>query len=145
MHYTAQPVEPLALAVGDKVKFEEDRKWWLVKAVSENFVALTRPVEFKPHDSDEVYYTVIDWRNGVRGPCNLIGQGYGDGTYSEEECAEMLTEFEYDYKQDPDYLEAVRAFEVGEADRVSWPSKPHLEVSQRNWVRVNIEGHRKAA
>jgi len=64
-------------------------------------------------------YTVIDWRNGIRGPCNLIGQGYGDGSYSSEQCAEMLTEFE-----------DVRV--VGETE---WPA---LEVSHRNRVPLDI-------
>jgi hypothetical protein len=55
-------------------------------------------------------YTVLDWRNGVRGPCNLSGQGWGDGTYTEAECAAMLA-----------------GFESGE-----------LEVSHRNRVRIEF-------
>ncbi len=47
-----------------------------------------------PDLGDGPYYTVVDWRNGVRGPCNLIGQSWGDGTYSPAECAAMLAEFE---------------------------------------------------
>jgi len=47
---------------------------------------------------------------GVRGPCNLIGQGWGDGSYTEAECAQMLAEFE-----------------AGK-----------LEVSQRNWVPIKF-------
>ena len=54
--------------------------------------------------------SVLDWRNGVRGPCNLIGQGYGDASYSEAECVEMLGRFE----------------------------SGDLEVSQRNWVPIRF-------
>lgn len=141
MRYTAQPVTPIALEVGNKVKLAGDNRWWTVQAVSENFVACVRQAEFEPKG---VYrYTVLDWRNGVRGPCDLIGQGFGDGSYSQEQCAEMLTGFEYDYKKDPDYIEAQRAFDAGEADKVTWPSKLHLNVSQRNWVRLSIVDVRK--
>ncbi len=101
-------VEPRPLTVGQRVKLAGDRYWWTVKAVTPNFAALTRQAEF--HPAGTLCYTVLDWRNGVRGPCNLIGQGYGDGSYSEAECAEMLAEFE-----------------AGD-----------LEVSQRNWVRIEF-------
>ena len=106
--YVASPVKPIAFVPGDKVKLNGDDRWWTVRAVSENFVACVRQAPFKK--KGEVVYTVLDWRNGVRGPCNLIGQGYGDGTYSETECQEMLAEFEED----------------------------DLEVSSRNWVRLGV-------
>lgn len=147
MHYGrgdfARPVEKIeGIEVGDQLKLSGDRFWWTVKAVSENFVAATRKVPFQS-DDENVVYTVLDWRNGVRGPCDLIGQGYGDGLYDEAECAEMLTGFEYDYRQDPDYIEAQRAYDAGEIDRVSYPSKLHLQVSQRNWVRLGVLERRK--
>ncbi len=88
----AAAVTPRPLKVGDRVKFIGDRRWWTVRAVSEHFAALVRQVEFRP--AGTLYYTVLDWRNGVRGPCNLSGQGYGDGSYSEAECARLLAEFE---------------------------------------------------
>jgi hypothetical protein len=96
------------VVVGERLKFADDRRWWTVRAVTENFVALTRQVEFRPAGTN--CYTVLDWRNGVRGPCNLIGQGWGDGSYSETECAEMLAKFEAD----------------------------ELEVSHRNWVPIEF-------
>lgn len=81
------------LAVGDQVRLDPDpRRWWTVRAVSEHFAVCVRQVAFQPRGT--FCYTVLDWRSGVRGPCNLIGQGYGDGSYSEEECTRMLTEFE---------------------------------------------------
>jgi hypothetical protein len=96
------------LNVGEKVKFAGDRYWWTVKAVTEHFAALTRQAEF--HKAGVLHYTVVDWRNGVRGPCNLIGQGWGDRSYTETQCAAMLAEFEVD----------------------------KLEISQRNWVPVQF-------
>lgn len=125
-----RPVDPLPLNVGEPIRLD-DGHIWTVRAVSANFVALTRRITNRERlddwDQAEEYglrpsefsrlegvgsrlYTVIDWRNGVRGPCNLIGQGWGDGTYSEAECAEMLAEFE-----------------AGD-----------IEVSSRNWVRLDV-------
>lgn len=80
------------MQVGQRIKLANDRCRWTVRAVTEHFVALVRQADFEP--AGTLCYTVIDWRNGVRGPCNLIGQGYGDGSYSEAECAEMLAQFE---------------------------------------------------
>jgi hypothetical protein len=111
MHYSTSnpgPAEPRPLVVGERVKLDTDRRWWTVKAVTDNFAALTRQAEFHPRGI--LCYTVLDWRNGVRGPCNLLGQGWGDGSYSEEQCATMLAEFE-----------------AGQ-----------LEVSQRNWVPIQF-------
>ncbi|MFI5895654.1 hypothetical protein ACIA5D_36720 [Actinoplanes sp. NPDC051513] len=121
---------PRALHLGDTVPLADDANPWTVKAVTKNFAALTRPVtdaDRKAHrgaydeahwDDDladsyeelegDVFYTVLDWRNGYRGPCNLIGQSYGDGDYAEAECAAMLAEFE-----------------AGD-----------LEISHRNWERI---------
>ena len=56
----------------------------------------------------------------------------------------MLAGFEYTHETDPDYIEAKRAYDAGETDRCSWPSKLNLEVSHRNWVRLSIVEHRKA-
>lgn len=121
-------MDPRPLQVGGQVTLD-DRKPWTVKAVTEHFVALTRPVsdddrrEHREGQEDrdlpdelieelegETFYTVLDWRNGYRGPCNLIGQSYGDGEYTEVECAAMLAEFE----------------------------SGDLEISHRNWVRIRF-------
>lgn len=108
-------VQPRPMAVGDQVKLADDRRRWTVKAVTENFAVLTRQVAFRPAGTN--CYTVLDWRNGVRGPCDLIGQAWGDGSYSETECAAMLAGFEAGY----------------------------LAVSQRNWVQIQFAGEPVAA
>lgn len=115
-------VTPRLLIAGEQVVLSGDPRTWTVQAVTANFAALTRPAteydgdrDFPVHvDQDpvgDVLYTVLDWRNGVRGPCNLSGQGWSEtGDYSEAECARMLAEFE-----------------AGD-----------LTVSQRNWVRIEF-------
>lgn len=57
-----------------QIKFEGDRRWWTVRAEDERFTILTRQREF--HPADEVVYTIVDRERGVRGPCNLLGQGW---------------------------------------------------------------------
>lgn len=102
-------VEPVPLSVGQRIKLRDGTtKNWTVQAVSEHFAACVQQVPFEPRGT--LRYTVLDWRNGVRGPCDLIGNAYGDGSYSARECAGMLQQFE-----------------DGE-----------LSVSQRNWVRLAI-------
>ncbi len=128
MHYfpnNPPAAEPIALDVGDKVLFADDRRWWTVKAVSLHFAALTRQAEFER--AGVLCYTVLDWRNGVRGPCDLIGQGYGDGSYSEAECERMLGEFEATEES------------VVDGGRVM-----PLHVSQRNWLPIEIRDIRSA-
>jgi hypothetical protein len=116
---------PRPFQIGDTVLLDTDRNPWTVKAVTANYTALTRTVtdadrqahldeQWEQEHPDEldgdVFYTVLDWRNGLRGPSNLIGWGYGDGTYSEADCAAMLADFE-----------------SGE-----------LEISHRNWERIRF-------
>jgi hypothetical protein len=128
MHYRtdgSNAVEPRPLAVGEKVKLAGDRRWWTVRAVTEHFAALTRQAEFHPGGTN--CYTVLDWRNGVRGPCDLIGQGWGDGSYSESECAEMLALFDAADEPDP----------PARADG-TWPARQVLHVSHRNWVPIEF-------
>lgn len=109
----AVPVRPLEL--GERVKFHGDRRWWTVQALSPNYAVLVRQVAFQP--AGTLCYTVLDWRNGVRGACNLIGQGYGDGSYSRAQCTQMLARFE----------------------------ARQLDVSQRNWVRIRFADDKPAA
>lgn len=90
---TDTPVAQIPFEVGAHVTLDDDPHPWTVKAVSEHFAVLTIQMASRTNSVD-VLYTVLDWRNGVRGPCDLVGQGWGDGTYTETECAAMLAEFE---------------------------------------------------
>lgn len=79
--------------VGDRLLLGPDpRRWWTVRAASDRFTVCVQQVPFQKRGT--LRYTVLDPENERRGPCNLIGWGYGDGSYSEAECAEMLAEFE---------------------------------------------------
>lgn len=63
------------LEVGMRVKFDGDRKWWHVRATDgERFTILTRQADFQPKGTS--FYTIIDEKRALRGPCNLIGQGW---------------------------------------------------------------------
>lgn len=85
-HYRQEPAEPIALEVGQRVKLSRDgRKWWTVRGVTEHTVVLTRQAEFRA--KGVLTYTVIDWRAGVRGPVNTIGQGWDVDTA--EDCQEL--------------------------------------------------------
>lgn len=121
------------LEVGQRVRLDWGSKTWRVNAVSENFVVCVQQSHFKPKGA--LSYTVLDWRNGVRGACNLIGGGFGDGSLSEAECAAMLVQFECDPAADPARLAALAAGET------SWvPTTWSLEVSHRNRVPIeNVE------
>ena len=110
MHYDPQPVEPLPLHPGDRVTFaNEPNRPYTVRAATDNFAVVTRQADF--HKKGVLRYAVIDWRNGVRGPINVVGQGWDVDT--DEQCLELC--------------------ELCEAG--TW------EVSQRNWVRLNITRH----
>ncbi|MET4614142.1 hypothetical protein ABIC28_005155 [Rhodococcus sp. PvR044] len=105
-YYTPEPVTPTPLSSGDRIKFSDDRRVFLVRAVSPNFAVCTRQADFRPRG--HLAYTVVDWRNGVRGPVNVLGQGWDVTT--DEQCEELCA-----------LLEAGR-----------W------QVSQRNWRRINL-------
>lgn len=111
-YYRNEPQTPVELAVGQRVKLHLDsrQRWWTVRGLTADTVVLTRQRDFRPRG--ERVYTVIDWRAGVRGPVNVIGQGWDVST--DERCQELA--------------EMVRSG--------NW------DISQRNWVPIdlNIEG-----
>ena len=79
LYYQVEPMKPVALAVGQQVKLDGERQWWAVRGVAGEHVAvLTRQAPFRRRGALE--YTVLDWRSGVRGPVNVIGQGWGVDT-----------------------------------------------------------------
>jgi hypothetical protein len=70
-------IEVTELAVGDRVRFAhggDERRWWDVRAADEGFAVLTRQAEFRTKGT--LYYTIVDWARGRRGPSNVIGQGW---------------------------------------------------------------------
>lgn len=86
LYYQVEPMTPVAMAVGQRVKLGAERQWWTVRGVAgEQVVVLTRQAPFRRRGALE--YTVLDWRSGVRGPVNVIGQGWGVDT--DEQCQEL--------------------------------------------------------
>jgi hypothetical protein len=137
--------------MSSQVKFEGDRRWWSVRAEDDRFTVLTRQANFRK--KGVLCYTIIDRGRGVRGPCNLIGQGYGDGTYDDAQCAEILAGLRlhadqdrwlHEHRNDPDG-EHFQPIEGMTGRRIIWPAEldPEgiypIEVSYRNNVPVRIE------
>lgn len=103
------------LHVDDRVKFEDDGRWWTVRALDTRYVILTRQAEFYPAGTSA--YTIIDWDRELRGPCNRLGQGWD---VDAEDGPERL-------------LAALRATGI-----------ERVEVSYRNNVAISIEAIRPA-
>lgn len=73
----AELVHHTLLYVGDRVRLGHDsnvKRWWDVREADERFVVLTRQADFQPKST--LFYTIIDWERGVRGPSNKLGQGW---------------------------------------------------------------------
>jgi len=69
--------------VGSKVKFLNEKGPYTVQASNMFFSVLTKPYNLKK----TVFYTIVDWRNQVRGPENLV---FGLGAETREQCEQML-------------------------------------------------------
>lgn len=89
-YYQAEPMTPVAMTMGQRVKLDSERQWWTVRGVAgEDVVVLTRQAPFRRRGALE--YTVVDWRAGVRGPVNTIGQGWDVDTDAQcQELAELV-------------------------------------------------------
>jgi hypothetical protein len=63
------------LTVGDQVRTSLDRRaWWDVVAAGSRYAIMTRQAPFRP--KGEYLYSIVDAQEGVRGPCNLVGNGW---------------------------------------------------------------------
>lgn len=84
-YYQPEPMTPVDMAVGQRVKLDAERQWWTVRGRVDDVAVLTRQAPFRRRGVLE--YTVLDWRAGVRGPVNTIGQGWDVDT--DEQCQEL--------------------------------------------------------
>ena len=74
----------IKLEVGDKVRTVRDLPfWWTVQTAGDRYVIMTRQAPFKP--KGDYLYTIIDNETGMRGPCNLIGNGWDVSQYKTPE------------------------------------------------------------
>jgi hypothetical protein len=113
-----------------QIKFMGDRRWWTVRAEDERFTILTRQADFKP--AGEYFYTIIDRVRAVRGPCNLIGQGWEFKPDTlEQNAAELLRALNY-------HLEMVADLRPGPRPM----TELEVEVSYRNNVPILITAER---
>jgi hypothetical protein len=82
-------VERVDLAVGDKVKFAEERTRYTVRAVSADgrWAICTRPFNLQR----TVLYSIIDFDSGVRGSDNMV---FSFGYESDEQIAENMSRLE---------------------------------------------------
>lgn len=123
------------LEIGQRVKLAHGAStnlFWTVQALDDRFVILTRQAPFRPKGQSQ--YTIIDWERGVRGPCNLIGQGWDiDEPNGPEDLLQALN----------NQLEIHRRLDAGEKS-VSIDDYA-VEVSHRNSVPVEIVDRRSAA
>lgn len=69
--------------VGSKIKFAEERQMYTVRASNRFYSICTKPFNAKK----TVLYCIVDWKNGIRGPENLI---FGFGAETDEQCEKML-------------------------------------------------------
>ena len=115
------------LPAGSRVRLGQDTRpkaWWTVRAADERFTILTRPASNKARGSE---YTIIDTGRALRGPCDLIGQGWD--VDAEQGCEKLLRALNF-------HLEVAARLNAGEGSvRMTETS---TEVSHRNNVPIEI-------
>lgn len=98
--------------------------WWTVRETDDRFAILTRPAANKDRGSE---YTIVDSVRGLRGPCDLIGQGWN--VDADGGCKSLLRALNF-------HLEVLERLEAGEESvRMTELS---TEVSYRNNVPIEI-------
>lgn len=85
LYYQPELMEPVTMNLGQRVKLDSERRWWTVRGCAGEVVVLTRQAPFRRRGALE--YSVVDWRAGVRGPVNAIGQSWDVDT--DEQCQEL--------------------------------------------------------
>ena len=79
-YYKQPPVPRVDIHVGDTVKFVGDSLKWETRKVTDNFVILTTILPKPRKNAGQSVYTIIDWKNSMRGAHN----SWGHGTETEE-------------------------------------------------------------
>lgn len=97
--------------VGDKIKFAEDKQRYTIQACDERFLICTKP--FNPKKT--VLYTIVDLKENIRGPDNLV---FCMGYETREDCEENL-----------------KRLQEGAPDDVYG----EMKVSHRQRIELNIE------
>jgi hypothetical protein len=120
-----------SVVVGDRVQFDGKRTSWLARAATDDgrYTLLTASM------FGDVYYTIIDWQQNIRGPMNVIGWGLGITTRSgpDENIDKAIR-----------MLRPSPPFEEGETSR-PWDGDCGFEVSHRGQVALRVTRVVKAA
>ena len=77
----------MKLKIDDKIKFREEKQKYTVQASSNRYAICTKP--FNPQKT--VLYTIIDFKENVRGTENLI---FSFGFETRKKCKEALERLE---------------------------------------------------
>lgn len=72
-------IDPKSLEVGQKIKFDNDHYWYVVRSVQHPFVICTT-------SSSKGYYTILDVDQNIRGE----GTSWGLGHKTDEEIAQSM-------------------------------------------------------
>ena len=72
---------------GDKIKFEEEKQRYTIRAMSDRYAICTKPM----NALKTVLYTIVDFKEKIRGPENLV---FGFGAETDKQCEEMLERLE---------------------------------------------------
>lgn len=110
-------------------------RWWDVRIADERFAILTRQAEFRP--KGQVAYTILDVREGVRGPCNSIGQGW-HATMPDEECRKLLQALQIGAKVQA-WNSGDHSFDIFEVlEEADAAGRGHVGISHRNRVSLDV-------
>lgn len=132
---TSPATESVPLEVGQQVRFSRPssvlRLWWDVRATSVDgrWVVLTQQTPFEP--AGVLRYTIIDWQRGVRGPCNLVGQGWDFDPDPDASARRLVRALEYD-------RDLRSSLEVGQQAGEDDVDDVAVEVSYRNNISIEI-------
>lgn len=82
------------MQAGQHVKFGTDRRRRTIRSLTAHALVLTRQAEFQARGA--LLCTEIAWRAGVRGPVNIVGQGwYGDTGEQWQQLAQLVRHREW--------------------------------------------------
>lgn len=119
----------MKIPVGSKVKFAEEKQRYTVQASDDRFAVCTRPFNLWK----TVLYSIIDFKEGVRGPENLV---FGMGAETQEQCEDMIERL--NGRHEKSYLKALS--EATPEEKVNcWIEPTTTEVSHRNRIPLDIE------
>lgn len=95
------------LPVGGKIWFADEKRPYVVRARSDRYLVCTKPYNLKR----TTLYTIVDLRERVRGPENLV---FGMGAETREHCEAMIA----------------RLHDPTEPSDVSWRNRVELRVTR---------------